>query len=82
MNFSFKNLIAVGGIIMAACNSSSTETATATDSTGKMAMNKSSTEIKIKEEPVTYKDDTVTLKGYITYNENAQGNRKCMARKK
>ncbi len=75
MNISLKNYMAIAVMLISSCNSSTTEKATATDSTGNMSMNNSSAEIKIKEEPVTYKDDTVTLKGYVTYNENAKGKR-------
>ncbi len=45
------------------------------DSTGTTAMTDQSKEVKIKEEPVTYQDGAVMLKGYIAYNENVEGKR-------
>ncbi len=70
MNLIVKNVLAFSWIILASCNSSSTESTALTDSTDTNGNQVPPTEIKIKEEPVTYKDDTVTLKGFITYNEN------------
>lgn len=46
-----------------ACNNQSASKETATDSTT------AAPEVKLKEEAVTYKDDTTTLIGYVVYNE-------------
>ncbi|KAA2241493.1 dienelactone hydrolase family protein [Chitinophaga agrisoli] len=48
-----------------ACNNQPASQETATDSTATTA----APEVKLKEEAVTYKDDTTTLIGYVVYNE-------------
>lgn len=88
MNFSIKNCIVLASLAIASCNSSTTENTTSTDSATKVMTNDSSLSssassdsvntnnaINIKEEPVTYKDGTVTLKGYIAYNDNVKDKR-------
>lgn len=84
MNLSIKNCIILAGLVIASCNSSTTENTTSTDSTNKVMMDDSSSSsdsintnnaINIKEEPVTYKDGTVTLKGFIAYDDNVKDKR-------
>jgi dienelactone hydrolase len=75
MIFSIKNFIVLAGFAMASCNSSTTQSATTADSTVKMMTTDSSAVMNIKEEPVTYKDGTVTLKGYVAYDDNMKAKR-------
>ncbi len=75
MNCNFKIIVAIASVALLSCNSTSTETNSVMDSTGATAMTDQSKEVKIKEEPITYRDDTVTLKGFIAYNENVMGKR-------
>lgn len=69
MRVPFLTVAVMATLAFTACNnqsSSSSTDSTATDTTAT-----ASTEVKLKEEPVTYKDDTTTLIGYVVYNENS-----------
>jgi dienelactone hydrolase len=71
----FKNsfFIMLMATTLFACNSQTTKTETETTSADSSIASHQNDSAMIKEEAVTYKDDTATLNGYIAYNENQQG---------
>src|ERR1044071_2460825 len=68
-NFLRIKLAIPGIILLMSCNNNS-KTATT-----KEVSDSTSQETVLKEENVTYKTDTVTMDGYVVYDENRQGPR-------
>jgi dienelactone hydrolase len=68
-----RNLLIIATVISISCNNAGKDTTESADSTGATAKSANEEMANIKEEPVTYSADTVTMNGYITYDSKIEG---------